>query len=173
MVSQNTESLGGGVFRRTGAPSPPRQNLTGPSRSNLTASDNVQRGQLNTTQAIGTPGAFGFPAGPLAGGTQNFANSVGLPGSSLINAMAQGRPFPRANVARGAAGLGLTGGLPSPQSLQSLGPSGLEFFLGMLETLLGIPANDILFGAQQPFQGLGQARQGRFARLGAPLARSR
>ncbi len=159
-VAPNTESLGNGVFRRTGAPSPPQSNAIG-------------GGQQPSTTAIGAPGAFGFPAGPLAGGALPFAQSVGLPGTSLLEALSQGRPFPRNNVSRGAGALGLAGGLPSPQSLQGLGPSGIEFFLGMLETLIGIPANDILFGMMQPFQGLGQARRGRFARLGAPLSRGR
>lgn len=119
---------------------------------------------MGSSFAITEPSDFGFgigngvPGGDMAAYLQN----QGFPDMSIPNALRAGAPLGGSNVGRAAQRLGNVN-VTSPQQMAQLGPSGLEFLRGMIETMLGIPFEDYLNASLQPFQGL----------QGAPMARGR
>ena len=119
---------------------------------------------MGSSFAITQPSDFGFgmgngvPGGDMAAYLQN----QGFPDMSIPNALRAGAPLGGSNVGRAAQRLGNVN-VTSPQQMAQLGPSGLEFLRGMIETMLGIPFEDYLNASMQPFQGL----------QGAPMARGR
>lgn len=131
----------------------------------LPGGGSIQTGEQPRTTGILNPSefGFGFGQGVPGGDVVQFLMDAGFPDVSLLQAIQQGRPLGQTNVSSAAQQLGGIG-LPSPQSLTRLGPSGLQFLLGLFETMLGIPEEDLLFGALQPFQGLGGAPQARQTR---------
>lgn len=119
---------------------------------------------MGATYGVTQPSDFGFgfgngvPGGDMAAYLQN----AGFPDMSIPNALRAGAPLGGSNVGRAAQRLGNIN-VTSPQQMAQLGPSGLEFLRGMIETMLGIPFEDYLNASMQPFQGL----------QGAPMARGR
>lgn len=103
---------------------------------------------------------FGFGQGVPGGDMAQYLQNAGFPDMSIPNALRAGAPLGGSNVGRAAQQLGNVN-VSSPQQMAQLGPSGLEFLRGMIETMLGIPFEDYLNASMQPFQGLQGAPMGR------------
>ena len=103
---------------------------------------------------------FGFGNGVPGGDVVQWLQDAGFPDVNLIQAIQQGQVPGRTNVAQAAQQLGGIG-LPSPQLLERLGPSGFQFLMGLYSTMLGIPEEDLIYGSLSPFMGLGQAQGAR------------
>ena len=103
-------------------------------------------------------GVFGMPQGAVPGGDAiGYLRSLGMPIPDFLNNDMRMRPT---DLGTSLQQLGNVSA-PSLQALQRLNPSAQEFLAGFFETVLGIPMQDILFNAQQPWQGLGQGRKSR------------
>ena len=118
--------------------------------------------QLPQTYGILNPSefGFGFGNGVPGGDVVSFLQNAGFPDVNLLQAIQQGQALGQTNFNNSAQQLGGVA-LPSLQSLMRLGPSGYQFLMGLYEQMLGIPEDDILYGAQQPFMGLGGAQPAR------------
>jgi len=75
--------------------------------------------------------------------------------------MQQGQPLNATDPNTAFQQFGGIGGPPSLQSLRALGPSGYQFLMGLINTFLGIPEEDVLWGAQQPTRNLNQGQSAR------------
>lgn len=124
----------------------------------------VQSRDMGATFGVTPPSdfGFGFGNGVPGGDMAQYLQNAGFPDMSIPNALRAGAPLGGSNVGRAAQQLGNVN-VSSPQQMAQLGPSGLEFLRGMIETMLGIPFEDYLYASMQPFQGL----------QGAPMARGR
>lgn len=127
-----------------------------PQQSRPTSGSQPQTYSLMNPSEFG----FGFGNGVPGGDVVQFLQDAGFPDVNLIQAIQQGQALQQTDYNRSAQSLGGVA-LPSMQGLSRLGPSGMEFLLGLYATMLGIPEEDILYGAMQPFMGLGGAPQAR------------
>ena len=114
--------------------------------------------------STGLTGQFGFQPGQGVN-VMDIFRQLGVTPPQFVQDLSQGRPSRPTNLGMATQQLGGLS-LPSPQMLGGLNPSGLQFLASIFEALLGIPFNDILSASMQPFQGLGQGRQGRTQYLG-------
>lgn len=105
---------------------------------------------------------YGLPVGQGAPGGNgvNWLDSLGMPIPSFLRQVSNGQTVGPANYNNVLQGLGGVNGLMSPQTLNNLNPSELDFLQGFFETVLGVPFQDVIQAAQRPFAGLGGAAQG-------------
>ena len=134
----------------------------------------MQTGQQPSTYAVGQPGQFGFAPGAIGsfGGSQagdvvSFMQAAGFPQAAidLMMGLQGGQGVQRPNYNATSQQYGGTS-LPSLQSYMNMGPTGQEFFAGLLQTLLGIPMNDALFSMMQPWEDMQRGQQASTRGLG-------
>lgn len=127
-------------------------------------------GKQPYTYSIANPNqfGFGFGQGVPGGSVLDFLRSSGFPNTQLPEQLSMGRPVGPTDYGRAFQTYGGMG-VPSPQTLTNLGPSGAQYLLGLITTLLGIGDQDTLWAALQPFTGLMGAHAGRTPGLGGML----
>jgi len=103
---------------------------------------------------------FGFGQGVPGGDAAEWLRNAGFPDMTIPDLLRSGAPMGPNRVAQTARQLG-NFGLMSPQQMQMQGQSGMEFILGMIQTMLGMPQEDYMQAAYAPFQGLMSPQQGR------------
>lgn len=115
------------------------------------------------TYNITSPGTYALPG--WNGNAMDFLGQLAGPGNTpnFLQMLAQGRPLTApGNLDASMMQLGqFGGGTPSPQSFGNMSPSEAGFFQSFMESILGIPLEDILYASLQPYQGLGSARRAR------------
>lgn len=134
----------------------------GPGEQYQVPGTNIGRGYQPETFGILNPSefGFGFGQGVPGGDAVRFLEEAGFPDVNLLQSLQQGQALGRTDTGSAADQLG---GLPlfSPQSLANLGPSGVQFLMGLYSTMLGIPEEDLINAAFAPFRGLGSAAPAR------------
>lgn len=124
----------------------------------------MQNNPFTQPNAGGIAG-YGLPVGQGApgGNAVNWLAGQGMPIPSFVQQISNGQAVGAGNYNDVVQQLGGVQGLMSPQTLNNLNPSELEFLQGFFETVLGIPFNDIISAAYRPFNGLGNAQQAGFS----------
>ena len=117
-------------------------------------------GRDPSTYSVSGGQDYGLARGPVPQGMQAFLRALGFPEMGITDNLTAGRPLQPYNAANAAQQLGGVN-IASPQSMNALGPSGQDYFAGLIESILGMPIQDYLYGAYQPFQGLNEGRKSR------------
>ena len=140
----------------------------------MSGSPNMQTSSRPATYSVSQPGMFGFAPGAIGsfGGSQagdvvSFMQAAGFPQAAidLMMGLQGGQGVQRPNYNQTSQQYGGTS-LPSLQSYMNMGPTGREFFAGLLQTLLGIPMNDALFSMMQPWEDMQRGQQASTRGLG-------
>lgn len=142
----------------------PQQMMGAPAAPMMGSSIPAAQGSPFTAPSTGGIAGYGLPVGQGAPGGNGveWLRSMGMPIPTFLDQISQGQSVGPANYNNALRGLGGVQGLMSPQTLANLAPSELQFLQGFFETVLGIPFNDIINAAYQPFAGLGNAQTAGF-----------